>query len=159
MDSLVDAMKRPQQYRQVNDRANKRVMSKTLNSGAAVKQRPEIFLQIHHILFRGLSVDPDSGVTLETAQLSDGEKKTDEFFGDIEVYHQEARAVIPMQRSAAGERPAALTVKYQGCAEIGVCYPPITKIVDTPRSRYNCRVLSRNGVIGSFSLATSSCIR
>ena len=75
-------------------------------------------------------IEPTPGVTLLPVQMPDGEHKTDEFFGEIQVYHQLAEAVIPLQRSSTAETAIALTVKYQGCAERGVCYPPISKIIN-----------------------------
>ncbi|MGB5405200.1 MAG: protein-disulfide reductase DsbD [Thiogranum sp.] len=76
------------------------------------------------------AIDAADGVTLLPAQMPDGEPKTDEFFGDIQVYHQQAQAKIPVQRASPAATAATLTVKYQGCAERGVCYPPITKTLD-----------------------------
>ena len=76
------------------------------------------------------AIDAGDEVTLLPAQMPDGEPKTDEFFGDIQVYHQQAQAKIPVQRASAKATAATLTVKYQGCAERGVCYPPITKTLD-----------------------------
>jgi thiol:disulfide interchange protein DsbD len=76
------------------------------------------------------AIEPADGVTLLPARMPEGEHKTDEFFGKIQVYHQQAQAEIPLQRSGAEPTPIALTVKYQGCAERGVCYPPITKTLD-----------------------------
>ena len=76
------------------------------------------------------ALDPVDGVTLEPPQLPDGEHKTDEFFGEIQVYHQQASARLPLKRTNSAATPVHLTVKYQGCAEIGVCYPPITKEFD-----------------------------
>ena len=73
---------------------------------------------------------PTEGVTLLPVQMPEGEHKTDEFFGEIQVYHEQAQAVIPLQRSNTAETPVALTVKYQGCAERGVCYPPISKTLN-----------------------------
>jgi len=69
-------------------------------------------------------------VTLAPEQIPDGEHKTDEFFGKIQVYHQQAQATIPVQRSGSEATPIVLTVKYQGCAERGVCYPPISKVLN-----------------------------
>ena len=76
------------------------------------------------------AIDAGDEVTLLPAQMPDGEPKTDEFFGDIQVYHQQAQAKIPVQRASPTATAATLTVKYQGCAERGVCYPPITKTLD-----------------------------
>ena len=78
----------------------------------------------------GFEIEPTAGVTLAPEQMPEGERKTDEFFGDIQVYHQEALATIPVQRTGSAATPIALTVKYQGCAERGVCYPPISKTLN-----------------------------
>jgi thiol:disulfide interchange protein DsbD len=68
------------------------------------------------------------GFTLGAVQLPDGKKKTDEFFGDVEVYYQQLDAVVPLTR-ATGADTIELKVTYQGCADAGLCYPPITKTV------------------------------
>ncbi|MFQ5644987.1 MAG: protein-disulfide reductase DsbD [Thiogranum sp.] len=78
----------------------------------------------------GFEIEPADGVVLLPVQMPEGEHKTDEFFGEIQVYHQQARATIPLQRSSTAATPIALTVKYQGCAERGVCYPPISKTLN-----------------------------
>src|SRR5581483_5793711 len=57
-----------------------------------------------------------------------GQSKTDEYFGTQQVYHNELVATLPVARapgSSAHELPFSVT--YQGCAEAGLCYPPITK--------------------------------
>ena len=72
-------------------------------------------------------LEPVQGVTLQPAQIPEGEHKTDEFFGEIQVFHDAANAVIPLQRSGSAATPVSLTLKYQGCAEIGVCYPPMSR--------------------------------
>ncbi|MGD8853875.1 MAG: protein-disulfide reductase DsbD [Gammaproteobacteria bacterium] len=85
------------------------------------------YLYRHKLEF---ALDAGDGVTLLPAQLPEGEHKTDEFFGDIQVFHNAANAVLPLQRSRRAEIPITLTVKYQGCAERGVCYPPMTQQFD-----------------------------
>ena len=72
-------------------------------------------------------LEPVPGVTLQPAQIPEGEHKTDEFFGAIQVFYDEANAVIPLQRAGSAATPLTLTLKYQGCAEIGVCYPPMSR--------------------------------
>ncbi|MBV8568820.1 MAG: protein-disulfide reductase DsbD, partial [Methylobacteriaceae bacterium] len=57
-----------------------------------------------------------------------GQSKTDEYFGTQQVYHEELVATLPIARapgSAALELPVSVT--YQGCAEAGLCYPPVNK--------------------------------
>ncbi len=45
----------------------------------------------------------------------------DEFFGDVETYRN---AVRISAQGKAGSSPSTFKVKYQGCADLGVCYPP-----------------------------------
>jgi thiol:disulfide interchange protein DsbD len=66
------------------------------------------------------------GMTLGTAELPSGDTKNDEYFGKQIVYHGGLIAHLPVTHGA-GVTALALTVTYQGCAEAGLCYPPITK--------------------------------
>jgi thiol:disulfide interchange protein len=50
--------------------------------------------------------------------------KTDEFFGDVSVYYDEADLAVSLPNEA--ER-LTLAVTYQGCADAGLCYPPETE--------------------------------
>ena len=50
-----------------------------------------------------------------------GEPKTDDYFGQVEVYHQQA--VIELT-NIGSTRPLWLKISSQGCAEGGLCYPP-----------------------------------
>jgi thioredoxin:protein disulfide reductase len=63
--------------------------------------------------------------------LPQGEEKEDEYFGKQEVYHHDVEATLPVSRGAAGQTvKLPLKVTYQGCADKGLCYPPITKTID-----------------------------
>jgi thiol:disulfide interchange protein DsbD len=72
------------------------------------------------------AVDPS--VSLGDMLLPPGKKHRDEFFGEVETYRQQVSATVTVQNP---EQLAvlALKVKYQGCADIGVCYPPQTKLL------------------------------
>jgi thiol:disulfide interchange protein DsbD len=69
------------------------------------------------------------GIELGIPQLPAGDVKQDEFLGKTEVYHHSLTAKIPVLRASSGELPVKLDITYQGCAEAGLCYPPITKTV------------------------------
>jgi thioredoxin:protein disulfide reductase len=62
--------------------------------------------------------------------LPPGETKMDDYFGKQEVYHHDVVGSIPVTRSSSGELTVPLKVTYQGCATAGLCYPPITKVVN-----------------------------
>ncbi|WP_062378849.1 protein-disulfide reductase DsbD [Pseudomonas abietaniphila] len=79
------------------------------------------YLYRHRFQFRTEPAD----IGLGAAQLPDGEKKHDEYFGDVEVYHGILDVSLP--RKAGDTRPFTLVVTYQGCADKGLCYPPETE--------------------------------
>ena len=66
-----------------------------------------------------------TGIKLGTPVLPAGETKTDPFFGKQQIYHKEVTATLPY----TGEGKLDLEIVYQGCAEIGFCYPPQHKTV------------------------------
>ena len=68
-----------------------------------------------------------AGATLGTPDLPTGDTKNDEYFGKQVVYHNELIAHLNLARVPSASRELALNVTYQGCAEAGLCYPPITK--------------------------------
>lgn len=59
-----------------------------------------------------------------------GEPKQDEAFGRVEVFHNELGFDIPVIRTDGVVETITLQVSYQGCADRGVCYPPMYKKVD-----------------------------
>ncbi|MGH8186388.1 MAG: protein-disulfide reductase DsbD [Steroidobacteraceae bacterium] len=61
--------------------------------------------------------------------LPEGKRKHDEFFGDSEVYYDVLEATLPIARAAGSTGTLDLKITYQGCAEAGLCYNPITKTV------------------------------
>ena len=75
-----------------------------------------------------------TGVTLGPLALPTGESHTDEYFGEQEVYREELIASLPVARPGGSALAVPLEVTYQGCADAGLCYPPITKTlnVDLP---------------------------
>jgi thioredoxin:protein disulfide reductase len=66
---------------------------------------------------------------LGTLQFPPGQVKSDEYFGKQEVYHHELMVTVPVARATGGALELPLEVTYQGCADAGLCYPPITKSV------------------------------
>jgi thiol:disulfide interchange protein DsbD len=67
-------------------------------------------------------------VQLGSVSLPGGERKHDEYFGEQVVFHDQMLADVPVV-AAAGVTEVPLEVTYQGCADAGLCYPPIKKSV------------------------------
>jgi thiol:disulfide interchange protein DsbD len=77
----------------------------------------------------GLELTEADGVEITSVETPEGEEKEDEFFGRIQVYYGAAEAVARLDRSRLDPSEAMLRVKYQGCADLGVCYPPMEKSI------------------------------
>jgi thiol:disulfide interchange protein DsbD len=63
------------------------------------------------------------GVALAEPDYPQGKIYEDEFFGVVETYRGEFQIDIPYQRSASAQE-MDLDMTLQGCADIGLCYPP-----------------------------------
>lgn len=66
-----------------------------------------------------------SDVVLGTAQLPAGKVKQDEYFGKVETYRHNLVIRLPYTRGSATQ--ITLKAASQGCADVGVCYPPQTQ--------------------------------
>lgn len=67
------------------------------------------------------------GATLGSPEFPQGQIKKDEFFGTVETYRKQVAIRIPVAGNAG---KLALEVTSQGCADVGVCYPPMTQKVE-----------------------------
>jgi len=71
-----------------------------------------------------------NGVKLLDYNIPHGIAKYDEAFGDVEILHDRLSFLVPLSRSSIAEQTITLKAKFQGCAERGVCYPPMEKTVN-----------------------------
>lgn len=56
-----------------------------------------------------------------------GEPHEDEYFGKTEIYRKSLTIKVPL--SDIDAKDALLKVRFQGCADAGLCYPPVTQQV------------------------------
>ncbi len=83
-----------------------------------------------HYLYRNkfrFNLSEENNLTIGTPELPAGDIKEDQFFGTLEVYHGDQTINLPLNRDRTRASSGTLKVMYQGCAERGICYPPITK--------------------------------
>ncbi|GIX37818.1 MAG: cytochrome c biogenesis protein [Silanimonas sp.] len=71
----------------------------------------------------------DGGFSGTSLTLPAGERHTDEFFGEVETYRGALAATLTGM-AADGAATLRLRVKYQGCADLGICYPPQVRELD-----------------------------
>ncbi|WP_438858563.1 protein-disulfide reductase DsbD [Achromobacter spanius] len=75
----------------------------------------------------GITISPIGATTLGEAVYPKGEVKYDPTFEkDMEVFHKDVMIRVPV---GAGGQPFTLTLTGQGCADAGLCYPPMDSSV------------------------------
>ncbi len=94
------------------------------------------------------------GITIGATEIPPGELKDDPLFGPQHVFHDEAVATARLQHESAHAQSVRMKLDYQGCAEIGVCYPPLSKTVAValPAVTSPSNPLSMNGEGGISTL-------
>ena len=70
-----------------------------------------------------------AGLQLGEPQIPDGEQTFDEFFGETETYRDRVEIRVPITNPPDDGR-LVVNVRSQGCADLGVCYPPHRQQVD-----------------------------
>lgn len=84
----------------------------------------------HHYLYRdkvSVQVIEPSG-SQATFSLAEGEEKTDAFLGKVRIFHEVLDVAVQLSELKPGQ-PVKLKVGFQGCAEAGICYPPMEEVV------------------------------
>ena len=74
---------------------------------------------------------PDGSAVIGKPQFPPAEEKQDEAFGRVAIYKHELKLALPVI-PAAGASKIQLKITYQGCAEDGICYPPIHQTLSLP---------------------------
>lgn len=100
-----------------------------LTATAPSRDRIEIRWRItdgYYLYRHRTGVEADAGFVAQPLQLPKGKAYRDEFFGDVETYRGELLATLPGQPGAATDS-VTLKIRYQGCADAGICYPPQTR--------------------------------
>lgn len=75
----------------------------------------------------GVDLVEGKNIRFGAYDLPHGIPKEDEAFGHVEIFHDELKVDIPLVRADKAQQTIVIEAKYQGCADRGVCYPPMTK--------------------------------
>ena len=82
----------------------------------------------------GVDAQTANAFRLQEAVIPAGKQKFDEYFGDVEVYYHSAEISVPVVHDSGSVSPGSVNgtiqVRYQGCADAGLCYPPEAKNFD-----------------------------
>jgi len=94
-----------------------------ISAQVTAKDRVEVRLKIEkgYYLYREKTRVSAQGATLGAVDLPKGKVKQDEIFGQVEIWRDEVRFALPVKATA----PYTLKITTQGCADAGLCYPPM----------------------------------
>jgi thiol:disulfide interchange protein DsbD len=67
-----------------------------------------------------------NNASYSTIDLPAGLDHEDEFFGVQKIYKEQLKFTINIEQAT---EDASITIRYQGCAEKGLCYPPTDKVI------------------------------
>ncbi len=88
----------------------------------------------YYLYQQKMSIEAESpGLVVTAATFPAGLLKTDPYLGAQQVFFQQVEGTADYRRSDAGSHPLQIKVTYQGCAEAGLCYPPMSKVL-SPQS-------------------------
>ncbi|MDT8385500.1 MAG: protein-disulfide reductase DsbD [Gammaproteobacteria bacterium] len=76
-------------------------------------------------------ISDTDGITPGEIDLPQGKVKEDEFFGKVETYRKHIAVDIPLTRTGNADT-LQMKITSQGCADMGICYPPQTKTISFP---------------------------
>jgi len=96
-------------------------------------------------------VSQSTDIELGVPDMPVGKTKHDDFFGDVVTYRNHLKISVPVINKHALSSIEIL-VKYQGCADIGVCYPPQKKVltIDLPQTTSAVQVNPISQLVDSF---------
>ncbi|MGB5329779.1 MAG: protein-disulfide reductase DsbD [Gammaproteobacteria bacterium] len=67
----------------------------------------------------------DASTRFDVAVIPSGKVKEDEFFGKMETYRDSVKIRLPLLFDGPAANKLQIKITSQGCADIGVCYPPL----------------------------------
>ncbi|MEM1263173.1 MAG: protein-disulfide reductase DsbD [Pseudomonadota bacterium] len=114
-----------------------------------------------YYLYRdSFAVTTESAVvnTPDALAMPAAKSKVDEYFGDTAVYYDGVRYEAPLTYTDETTNQFQLALKYQGCAEDGICYPPSTRLVDIDLSRLGATVLPAGAEFAAASSAATPAV-
>lgn len=77
-----------------------------------------------------LANSQSDSIRLGRLELPAGIIHSDEYFGDSEVFYNEVFGKVSLARATPEAMDLDIEIGFQGCADGGICYPPITRILN-----------------------------
>lgn len=94
--------------------------------------KAEFSLAPHYYLYQNklhFSVNSPANISIRNIDLPLAEIKSDPSFGELKVYHHDFTATLTLSRALQPLEIIRIATGYQGCSEMGICYPPQQQII------------------------------
>lgn len=81
----------------------------------------------YYLYKKKLSLNLANGASSQLGELllPAGETHDDPEFGQVEIYHRQVEADVLLRRQSTAAETLVLNARFQGCADRGICYPPM----------------------------------
>jgi thiol:disulfide interchange protein DsbD len=88
--------------------------------------------------------------------LPEGQPKVDEEYGETRVFYDDVAMTIPLTRSGPRASRLPLTIRFQGCKEDSICYPPqaVATTVELPAAEVAAEAAPARAIAGAAAGAT-----
>lgn len=77
-----------------------------------------------------LSLNENPSTQIGSINIPQGIPFHDGAFGNVQIFYNDLSFDVPILRTATAPQSITLIAKYQGCADRGVCYPPMESKVE-----------------------------
>ena len=98
----------------------------------------------------------DNNNKIQKVEMPEGKKKTDEFFGEVDIYYYQTEADVYLENKISDN--LELKIKYQGCADAGLCYPPVFKKISV-KKKLTSNNLKKTSLFNSQAAMSDSLIK
>ena len=98
----------------------------------------------------------DNNNKIQKVEMPEGKKKTDEFFGEVDIYYYQTEADVYLENKISDN--LELKVKYQGCADAGLCYPPVFKKISV-KKKLTSNNLKKTSLFNSQAAMSDSLLK
>ena len=93
----------------------------------------------YYLYRHAFTLEAGESVALGPLDIPPGKRVVDDYFGASEVYYGDVEISAPVTIDAVARRQESATitarVRYQGCADLGLCYPPQQRTIPIPIPR------------------------
>lgn len=75
-------------------------------------------------------ISQPAAAQISAVSMPVGDMKSDPTFGSVAVFHLPFETLVSLKRAGSAASTVQVKLNYQGCSNLGICYPPVQKTVD-----------------------------